>query len=219
MLFCEVKNKMAVFRKYIGWCQSKINAKNRSRLTNQQPTLVCSNCTGGFLYHWLGLQFRSPFINLWMKPGEFISALENFDKFLDTPFHEVYEKGIEYPIAEGYNGLRVYFTHYRSFDEALHKWNERLERMDRNHIGIMLTNWNGDYEQLKKFNTLPFKNKIVFTDKKFPEFKSAVWLKGLKIGGARHQNVYFTKNPFTGKRYIDQFDYVDFLNSLVKGNI
>lgn len=28
--------------------QERINRKNRSKLTNLSPSLVCSNCTGGF---------------------------------------------------------------------------------------------------------------------------------------------------------------------------
>ena len=32
--------------------QERINRKNRSKLTNLSPSLVCSNCTGGFLYHF-----------------------------------------------------------------------------------------------------------------------------------------------------------------------
>mgnify|MGYP002241443975 FL=1 len=48
--------------------QNNINKKNRKRLYNMKPTIIASNCTGGFIYHWLGLQFQSPFINLYMTP-------------------------------------------------------------------------------------------------------------------------------------------------------
>lgn len=65
--------------------QKNIDNKNKKRLTNYYPTLVCSNCLGGFLYHWLGLQFRSPFINLYMTPEDFITALGDFRCFIDTP--------------------------------------------------------------------------------------------------------------------------------------
>ena len=62
--------------------QERINRKNRSKLTNLSPSLVCSNCTGGFLYHWLGLRFYSPFINLYMTNEDFLTALENWDLFI-----------------------------------------------------------------------------------------------------------------------------------------
>ena len=35
--------------------QDRINFKNRSRLTNLTPTIITSNCTGGFLYHRFGV--------------------------------------------------------------------------------------------------------------------------------------------------------------------
>ena len=60
--------------------QDRINFKNRSRLTNLTPTIITSNCTGGFLYHWLGLEFRSSFINLYMTPEDFLTAMEHFEE-------------------------------------------------------------------------------------------------------------------------------------------
>ena len=43
---------------------------------------------GGVLYHWLGLKFNSPFINLFMSNNDFLFAMENFDDFLRTPIIE-----------------------------------------------------------------------------------------------------------------------------------
>ncbi len=53
--------------KYISFVQKIINKVNRKKLKNQDFTLVTSNCTGGILYHWLGLKFRSQFIQCQMK--------------------------------------------------------------------------------------------------------------------------------------------------------
>ena len=46
-----------MLRKVKMFLQERINRKNRNKLTNLSPSLVCSNCTGGFLYHWLRLRF------------------------------------------------------------------------------------------------------------------------------------------------------------------
>lgn len=194
--------------------QTRINNKNRKRLKNTMPTLICSNCTGGFLYHWLGLQFRSPFINLYMTPDDFITALENFDQFMAMPIIEMKNCGYDYPVGKGYSGVVLHFVHYKTFDEAIEKWNQRKNRINMNNFGVMLTNWGGDNtDQLARFDRLPFEHKVVFTDKKYPAIKSSFYLKKYTFRNHKNGNIYATQN-ITGKRYIDQFDYVAFINSL-----
>lgn len=79
--------------------QNKINYDNRKKLINQNPTLICSNCLGGFLYHWLGLKFTSPFINLYMSNNDFILALENWDDLIHQPIFKDNSNDIPYPIG------------------------------------------------------------------------------------------------------------------------
>lgn len=130
-----------LIKKYVDWRQRRIDARNRRRLTNHTPTLVCSNCTGGLLYHWLGLEFRSPFINLYLDNEDFITALENFDEFMDTPLVEDKESGKDYPVGIGAGGVRVHFMHYSDFDSAVAKWEQRKARMNRDNMAVMWTNF------------------------------------------------------------------------------
>lgn len=136
---------MKIQKVVLDYLHEQINKKNRKRLTNMTPTLICSNCAGGFIYHWLGLQFRSPFINLFLTPEDFVTVLENFDAFINTPIRELKDSDKNYPVGVGAFGIKVYFMHYKSFDEAIAKWNERKKRIDKNNMGIMLTNyvWGG----------------------------------------------------------------------------
>lgn len=194
--------------------QNLYNYINRRKLKNKEFTLVCSNCTGGFLYHWLGLKFNSPFINLYMSPADFLTALENFDEFLHTPFKEDIESNHPYPVGIGIKNTRVHFVHYNTFSEAIEKWEERKKRINLENMAIMLTNFHGkgamDNNIVQRFEKLPFKHKVVFTA--YPtRYKSAFHLKGFeKVQSQR--NIYATQNPITCKRYIDQFNYVDFFN-------
>lgn len=132
-LFNIVKNKL----------QDNINQKNRKKLTNPDVTIIASNCTGGFLYHWLGLEFKSPFINLYMTPEDFITALSNFDNFMEQNIIELKDSGKNYPVGIGYKGTLIHFMHYKNFDQAISKWNERKERMNKNNCCVMLSNWGG----------------------------------------------------------------------------
>lgn len=86
-------------RLFIKKMQERINLNNRMRLKYNSPTLVCSNCTGGFIYHWLGLRFNSPFINLFLWPKDFVCALENWDEFINSEVTEVISELI-YPIGQ-----------------------------------------------------------------------------------------------------------------------
>lgn len=188
-----------------------INAKNRRRLINTSPTLICSNCAGGFIYHWLHLQFRSPFINLYLTPEDFVLALEHLDEFLKTPIEEFHGGNQPYPVGIGAYGIKVYFMHYETFEEAVNKWNVRRKRVDRDNMGIMLTNYKrNDIELLKRFDALPYQHKVVFVPYPVPEIESAFYLKGYD---AEKKNLYRTVT-ITGKRCIDQFDYVRFINQL-----
>ena len=72
-----------------------------------------------------------------------MKALENFDEFIDTPIREVKDSGKDYPVGICAFGIKVYFMHYKSFAKAVEKWNERKQRIDKNNMGIMLSNYAG----------------------------------------------------------------------------
>lgn len=214
-IFDTLRNKI------IWWKLNRINNRNKKRLTNFNPTLICSNCTGGVLYHWLNLRFNSPFINLYMDNGDFLTAMENFDLFMETELIEDKESEKSYPVGIGFSGTRVHFMHYKDFYTANQKWNERKKRINKDNLGIMLTNFgeglfseSGVPEQsiIQRFNKLPFENKIIFTDKPY-NIKNTFYLKGYD-----RQNLIFSYNPKLNKRTLDQFDYVSFINNLCNKN-
>lgn len=110
---------------------------------NDKPTWIASNCAGGFIYHWLGLQLQSPFINLFLTPEDFITALEHFEEFMDTPVKECKNSGKDYPVGIGAFGIKIHFMHYKTFGEALAKWEERKKRISEDNMGVMLCNFSG----------------------------------------------------------------------------
>lgn len=65
---------------------------------------------------------------------------------------------------------------------------------------------------IRRFNRLPFKNKLIFSGKYFNE-PNVIHLKGYDKVEKTH-NIFRTKNIF-GKRWIDDFDYISYLNSLI----
>lgn len=208
---------LKILELWLSCIQNIRNQKNRDRLTNDSVSLVCSNCAGGVLYHWLGLKFNSPFINLFMSNNDFLFAMENFDDFLRTPIIE--DQGTEkgYPVGIGYGGIKINFMHYLSFIEAEKIWEKRKLRIQKDNLAVMLTNWNGDSDVVKRFDKLPFNNKVIFTTKPFLQYNSAYYIRRWKREyKGTPMNLWRTENIITGKRFIDQFDYVSFLNNSIR---
>ena len=123
--------------------QDEINTSNRTRLNNKDISLICSNCAGGIIYHWLRLKFNSPFINLYMTGEDYIKALENWQDFLNAEIVEDKSSDESYPVGIGYLGIKVHFLHYATFDEAIEKWNRRKARINPDNIVFMYTNYAG----------------------------------------------------------------------------
>lgn len=104
-----------VFKKYR-------DKQYRNRFINQNITILSMNCTGGILYHDLGLQFLSPTVNLYIKAQDFIKFCENLKYYLSIDqMIQCKEPGIvedrKYPVA--YLGdILLYLVHYHTVEEA-----------------------------------------------------------------------------------------------------
>lgn len=200
----------------INWRLRKlINEKNRKKLTNTSFSFIASNCNGGFILHDLGMRFNSPFINLWIKPKDFIRILSDFREYMDAPLTFVKEDGIDYPIGKLLDA-KIYFMHYESEEEAESKWKERKQRIDHDNLFILFTDRDGcTYDDLLDFDRLPFKNKIVFTKRPYPDIKSAVYIKGFENQDSVGDCFAYMPKGF-GKKYYDQFDYVSWFNGTLE---
>lgn len=198
--------------KIIEYLKRRINENNREKLTNLSPTLVCSNCTGGFIYHWLGLKFNSPFINLYLSDVDFVKALKQWDRFLSSKIIEDKTSSYSYPVGTTIDGIKIHFMHYNSFEEAIEIWERRKQRIDNSNMGVMLTNWGGGQESvIRDFEELPFKNKVAFVNREIPNTECTFVIKGKKDLLNLHRT-----QKLNGRRFIDQFDYVSFINGLTK---
>lgn len=108
--------------------------------------------------------------------------------------------------------------HYHTFEEAKACWLKRCARINKDNVFVMMTDRDGcTYEDLVRFDSLPFSHKVVFTHKYLPEIKSSFYIRGFeneKQVGLLNQ----TKN-ILGYRYIDEFDYVKFLNGEIYNKV
>ena len=211
------KTLLSIRDKYIKLLHNRINYKNRKRLKNKDCTIICSNCLGGFIYHWLGMKFNSPFINIYMENNDYIKALENFDEFIESDIKEYTGTDISFPVGIGVHGEKIYFMHYTDFKSAKEKWDERKKRINKNNMCVILANLgeglNSKGERLEiidRFKALPFRNKIILTG---DEINDNV-IYNLKNFNEDSQFIYSYDKY--GRRFIDQFDYVEFINSVIE---
>lgn len=183
----------------------------RLRLKNRQPTIIASNCIGTFLYYDMKLQFRSPTINLSLDMNDYVRFLENLKWYLDQPVVPFEDTRFDYPCGM-IGDVEIRFNHYKSIEEAAAKWEERKKRIDWDNLFVIgIDGDNCSYESLRRFDALPYKNKVIFTHKQYPEFPSAYYLHGFEDMDGIGLATDF-KKQFLIRRYMDDFDYISFLN-------
>lgn len=127
---------------------------NRKRLKNENVSILCNNCVGAVIAHDLKLPFRSPFVNLWLYPKDFIKFCERIDHYLELEliFTPSNEYGVNYPVAL-LGDIKIFFQHYHSEAEAKECWNKRKKRIDHDNIRCILVERDGcTSEDLLRFS-------------------------------------------------------------------
>ncbi len=195
----------------------KWEQKLRSKLTNRNVTIISCNCTGGVMYHDLGMQFLSPTVNLFMNANDYIKFCEDLPRYIKAELTQYKGKVTrDYPMAN-LDGLTIYLVHYKSLEEAKQKWEERAKRINWDNIVIIGTDRDGmTMDLMERFNKLPYP-KVMFV-KNTPIYPWQVQMQGCmektQVGTILHPDISSWVTAFRGKRYYDQFDWVDFFNNI-----
>ena len=193
--------------------------KLRKKLKNTNPSIISSNCIGGIIYHDLGLKFNSPTINLTLPPEDFILFCENMDGFLNATPKEIQCDERNYPVGElTYHGatIKLFFMHYKTFDEALTKWEERKQRIDFDNIFIIwefVSEYGPDTELLNRFLNLKYKNMVLITGEKCLSNDRRILKTKLYDKKYFSGKILTYKTKLSKKRYLNDFDFVEFLNT------
>jgi uncharacterized protein (DUF1919 family) len=190
-----------------------VNRIDRNRLSNEKFSIISQNCIGSVIYHDLGHQFLSPTINMRFDPNEFVRFLENIEYYL---VGEIKFIKSDYPYPVGMiSDITIHFVHYHTEEEVIKKWKERTGRINWNNIFVICSDENMNYENIAKFDSLnKFPNKILFTNKHYPEFKSTLYFPEYKNKKQIDLLLNFA-NPLGKRKYQRHFDYVQWLNKKV----
>lgn len=188
-----------------------INHNNRKRLKNTEFSLFANNCNGGCICHDLGLQFRSPFVNLYLTTPDYIKFLREPKEYLNERLEFQNGRDESYPVAK-LGDIELFFVHYKSNDEVREAWNRRLARINWDDIFVLMTDQDGCTDKvLYDFDSLPYMNKVVFTHIPHPDIKSSVYIPGFENKNEVGNCDAFV-NSWSGKKYFDTFDYVSWFN-------
>ena len=142
-----------------GFTLQKYRKLQRSKLS-----IFSMSCFGGIISNFLGLPFRSPFINISLKEDEYIKFLRSPRVYMDENlvfFKKGFEANlrIEFPIYL-LGDIFLYMNHYPNFDEALKKWYERKQRI--NWYNLFVIGYTENPEILEQFDELPYGKKVCF---------------------------------------------------------
>lgn len=152
--------------------------RNRRQLRHTDFSIIANNCWAGFAYQEFGLPYNTPTIGLFITDIDYIKFLERLDYYLSLPLEfvtpravpgyaasrKLYDKDITYPIGR-LDDIYIWFMHYTDREEARAKWERRKARLNRNRLLVKWSQrYGNDPDLMRRFLTLPFKNKIAFVE-------------------------------------------------------
>lgn len=183
------------------------------RFNGDVPSIICNNCLGGVMLHDLGLPFNTPTINTGIRDQkEFIFFVNHLDEIIDVPLVEIPKSKYNVPAAMielRDQRLDVVFTHYANFEEGYKKWKQRVERLDLNKIVVLLESPYVSPEIIDAFSQIKYKKAIISK----PIQDAPDYYVPLDIYDNWHPGkVLEYKSLFSFKRWVDDWDYISFLN-------
>ena len=186
---------------------------NRARLRNKEFTLITNTCIGGILFHELGLRFCSPTINCGIRDhDEFLLFCNHLEHYLSLPVEFVPSQW-KYPVGVlrgEWGDVKVYFTHYRSQEEADSKWKERTARVKYDNLMVLMDGDNCYDSHVEAFDRLPQQRKVIITMKEYPQCQSVFAIKRKDYPQGKLLEYGLLRG---GARWYELFDFVHFFNT------
>ena len=199
------------------------------KLKTKKFSIISNTCIGGVISHDMGVQFQSPTVNIYIRPSEFVQFCENIHYYLQVTLTEApYNKQIGYPVAM-LGDITLYCKHYATFEEAKISWDKRKKRINWNHIYFIMTDRDFippvsvtksvcacNEEVIKRFNNLPFHNKVCIVQNEKYVKKYSACRQLVKGCDTNCVGIITDIIGLTGKRmyqYVKNFDYVEFINN------
>lgn len=164
------------FREYMN---PIIGPFRRRLLKCKKFTIISNNCWGGHVYRYFNMKYLSPTIGLYFYAPDYIKFCQNLKQYINTELKFIPYTDSKYcddlvshgntncPIGK-LDDIEIIFLHYSSSEEALRKWNRRKQRIIWDNLFFKMTEQNFCSRQdLKDFESLPYRDKFVFTTRDY----------------------------------------------------
>lgn len=184
----------------------------RLHLKNDNFTILTSTCAGGIIYHRLGKKFMSPTINLWMTETDLLKFVSNIEKYQKAKLEFFDCKELNYPVAK-LDDITIYFNHVKTEKDAIYQWEHRKDRINRDNLFILTSDYGLSYDEMIKFSKIKCKGLAIFTAKKYLELDFTLhleYLNGKNSVGEYMSDHTKILDKFKWEKY---FDYVYWLNT------
>ena len=150
----------------------------RARHDGSDFSIIGDNCWGGFIYQHLGRPYLTPMAGLFMEPACYLRLLEDLRGYLSHPPQAAGSTKYEtlrkargrllpaYPIGVLGDGIELHFLHYRTWEEALDKWNRRTARIRWDRLYVKYTDrGEPSAESARRFMSMPYERKLYLTNR------------------------------------------------------
>lgn len=168
------------------------------------------------MLHELHQPFNTPTINLYITAPDFLKFVKNLEYYLSLePVEDKSQIEIPFPVGV-IDDVHIYFMHYQTFESAKEKWETRKRRVNLDNIYIIMAQSSELCTDaiVEEFDQLPYKNKVIFTAKDYPSIKSAYHIPGSETKNNCIRDLCSYKSKFSGRRWLDDYDYVSFFNNV-----
>lgn len=200
------------------WISEKCNVfsafriyRMRKQIMNKNVSFLVPNCIGGILFHDLGLKFQSPTVNLMMTQPDFKKFILNLENYLAKEFEFIDSGNMECPRAK-LGDITVYFTHYRTQEDAESKWKERTKRINRDNIFVFLEERDGlSREDILELGTLNVRGLVIFTANEYPDIPYTVYVSKYHAVG-EIGNILRKSFIDNRREYEKYFDFIKWFN-------
>ena len=158
--------------------QQAADALWRARHDGSDFSIIGDNCWGGFIYRHLRRPYLTPFAGLFLEAPCFLLLLEDLRACLSHPPRPAADTRYEtlrkarrgafpaYPIGILGDGIELHFLHYRTWEEALDKWNRRTARIRWDRLFVKFTDrGEPSAENARCFLSMPYERKLYFTNR------------------------------------------------------
>ena len=133
-------------------------------------SIITNNCYGFQYYRDQKIEYRTPFIGLFLFAPCYMNFLENYDNYINEEIIEVNRSKYckhNYPVGK-IGSSEIHFMHYKTLSEANEKWNRRKKRLDafENCLIKICDRDLFDQNILDRFSMLKHPKKILFVSQK-----------------------------------------------------